>query len=301
MDITYSEEQQMLQDSVRKFLQKNYDFDKRRTIIDSEAGFLPENWNQFAELGWLAVPFKEEDGGFGGNAVDLLVMMEEFGKGLVVEPFVATTILCGGLIAELGTAEQKQGLLPDIIAGNLQLACAFTEMHSRFNLAAVKTRASLAGEEYTLSGQKSVVLNGGQADKLLVVARTSGGDYESSGVSLFCVDAKAKGIRIRKYQNVDGHQAAEIDFDAVVVSRKDLFGEEGKALPALERAIDRATFAVSAEAVGIISTLLAKTVEYAKTRKQFGTYIGSFQALQHRMADMFIESELCKSIVMMAA
>lgn len=301
MDFSYSDEQQMLQDSVGKFIQSQYDFETRQQLIKSELGFSAENWSLFAELGWLTVPFKEEDGGFGGSAVDMMVLMEEFGKGMVVEPFLATAVLSGGLIAELGDAEQKESLLSAIMDGSLQVATAYAEPASRFNLAAVETQATRSGDDYVITGDKVVVLNGASADKLLIVARTAGEQFDSEGISIFVVDSSAEGISRRGYTGVDGHRAAEIQLRDVTVPASDLLGQEGQALAALETMIDRATLAVSAEAVGVMDTMLAKTVEYSKTRKQFGVAIGTFQALQHRMAEMFIECQLARSIVIMAA
>lgn len=301
MDFSYSDEQQMLQDSVGKFVQSQYDFDTRRKLIESDLGFSAENWTLFAELGWLTVPFSEEDGGFGGSAVDLMVLMEEFGKGMVVEPFLPTAVLSGHLIAGQGSAEQKESLIPAIMEGALQLATAYAEADSRYNLAAVATRATRDGDEYVISGDKVVVLNGPAADKLLVVARTAGEQFDRDGISVFVVDADAAGVSMRSYTNVDGHRAAEVQLRDVSVPSSALLGEEGNALSALEAAVDRATLAVCAEAVGVMDVMLAKTVEYTKTRKQFGVAIGTFQALQHRMAEMFIECQLARSIVIMAA
>lgn len=301
MDFSYSDEQQMLQDSVQKFVHSQYDFDTRRKFIESDKGFSDENWNLFAELGWLTVPFKEEDGGFGGSAVDLMVVMEEFGKGMVVEPFVPTAVISGGLISELGDAEQKESLLSSIMEGGLQLATAYAEADSRYNLASVGTTATKSGDAYTINGNKVVVLNAPAADKILVVARTSGDKLDREGISVFMVDAGSEGLTTRNYTNVDGHRAAEVHLNNVKVGADALLGAEGQALSALEKVIDRAAVAVSAEAVGAMDSLLKKTVEYAKTRKQFGVAIGTFQALQHRMSEMFIECQLARSIVIMAA
>ncbi len=301
MDFSYSEEQQMLQDSVQKFVSNQYDFDTRRGIIESPKGFSEEYWQLFAELGWLTVPFGEEDGGFGGSAVDLMVMMEEFGKGMVVEPFVAVAVLSGGLISELGSAQQKEELLPQIMEGKLQLATAYAEPTSRYSLASVETRARRDGDNYIIDGQKIVVFNGPDADRLLVVARTSGETLDADGISVFLVDAATQRLSKVPYTTVDGHRAAEIRFDSVAVPASSLLGAEGQALAALDKTIDRAALAVSAEAVGAMDILLSRTVEYSKTRKQFGTAIGTFQALQHRMAEMFIECQLARSIVLMAA
>jgi len=301
VDFSYSEEQQMLQDSVQKFVYNQYDFETRKGILKSAKGFSDEYWQLFAELGWLTVPFREEDGGFGGSAVDLLVMMEEFGKGIVVEPFIATAVMAGGLISELGSQQQKDELIPQIMEGRLQLATAFAETGSRYNLASIATAASKEGDHYIINGEKIVVMNGPDADKILVTVRTSGDERSADGISILLVDANSAGISKVSYTGVDGHRHAEISFKSVSVPASALLGAEGKALEALSRVIDRATLAVCAEAVGAMGVLLKKTVEYTKTRKQFGTAIGTFQALQHRMADMFIECELARSIVIMAA
>ncbi len=301
MDFSNTEEQQMLQESVQKFVQKSYDFATRKKIIESDNGYSEENWQLFAELGWLTVPFREADGGFGGSAVDLAIMMEEFGKGMLVEPFIATAMLSGGLISEQGNAEQKAELLPQIMEGKLQLACAYAESHSRYNLANIKTTAVVDGDTVVLNGNKTSVLNGSNANILLVVAREAGNDTDREAVSVFLVDAASAGVSVHAYANLDGKKSAEINLKDVSVPTSARLGAAGSALPALETVIDRATVAVSAEAVGAMEVLLHKTVEYSKTRKQFGTAIGTFQVLQHRMADMFIECQLAKSIVLMAA
>jgi alkylation response protein AidB-like acyl-CoA dehydrogenase len=301
VDFSNTEEQQMLQESVQKFVHKSYDFDTRNQIIASEKGYSEENWQLFAELGWLTVPFKEDDGGFGGSAVDLAVMMEEFGKAMLVEPFVASAVLSGGLISEQGSEEQKAELLPKIMEGGLQLACAYAEPGSRFNLSNVKTTASVDGDTVVLNGSKTAVLNGSNAEVLLVVARESGSATDAAGISVFMVDAASAGVSIQSFANVDGKKSAEIQLKDVSVPISARLGTAGNALQALQDSVDRATLAVSAEAVGAMEALLHKTVEYSKTRKQFGTAIGTFQALQHRMADMFIECQLARSIVIMAA
>lgn len=301
MDFSFSEEQQMLQESVQKFVHKNYDFETRKGIIADPRGYSTANWSLFAELGWLTVPFTEADGGFGGSAVDLMVMMEEFGKGMVVEPFVATAVLSGSVVAGLGDAAQKGDLLAQVMAGEIQLACAFSEPQSRYQLANVATTATAGSGKLLLNGRKINVLNGAHADRLLVVARESGKQCDEAGISVFLVDPASPGISRQAFRNVDGQSAANIEFNNVEIAASDRLGKAGAALPVLEQAVDRATLAIAAEAVGALECLLRKTVEYAKTRKQFGVPIGSFQALQHRMADMFIECQLARSIVMMAA
>lgn len=301
MDFSHTEEQQMLQESVQKFVQKNYDFETRKQIIASEKGYSEENWQLFAELGWLTVPFTEDDGGFGGSAVDLIVMMEEFGKAMLVEPYTPTAVISGGLISALGSTEQKAELLPKIMEGTLQLACAYAENGSRYNLASTKTSAEPGGDSVILNGTKIAVLNASNADKILVVARESGAVTDREGVSIFIVDADAAGVSIRDYANVDGKKAAEITLNDVSVAADARLGAAGAALTALENVIDRAALCAAGEAVGAMEALLQKTVEYSKIRKQFGTAIGTFQALQHRMADMFIECQLARSIVIRAA
>tara|TARA_X000000950_G_scaffold11570_1_gene12556 strand:- start:1140 stop:2279 length:1140 start_codon:yes stop_codon:yes gene_type:complete len=303
VDFSYTDVQQMLQDSVQKFVQKSYDFDTRNTILNSDKGFSDENWQLFAELGWLAVPFSEEDGGLGGSAVDLMVIMEEFGKANLIEPYTAAAVLSGSLVAELATGEAKTMLVESIIGGELLLASAFAEPGSRFNPGSVATSAAAAadGDDVILNGTKVAVENGPNANKLLVSARESGDVRDAQGISVFVVDASTPGISMRSYQTVDGKMASEVTLTDVKVPASNRLGEAGAALPAIEVATNRAIVAVSAEAVGALEVLLQKTVEYSKTRKQFGTPIGTFQALQHRMADMFIQCQLARSIVIMAA
>ena len=301
MDFSYSEEQQMLQDSVQKFVQRHYDFDSRRKILTSNAGFSNEHWQLFAELGWLTVPFSTDDDGFGGLATDLMVVMEEFGKAMLVEPFLATAVLGGGLVSELGSPEQKADALPSLMSGSLQLASALAETNARYNLASVATTARGDGDHYIVDGAKTLVLNAPAAHRLLVSVRTSGETLDLSGISLLLVDKEAEGVHLQTYATVDGFQAAEVTFENVRVPVAQRLGEEGAALPAIAAVVDRATLAVCAEAIGAMDSLLTKTVEYTKTRRQFGTPIAAFQALQHRMADMFIECQLARSIVMMAA
>ena len=301
MDFSYTEVQQMLQDQVQKFVQKSYDFETRNKIVASDEGYSKEFWSLFAELGWLAVPFTEEDGGLGGSAGDLIVMMEEFGKANLVEPYTSTAVLCGSLIADLAEGDQKEELVTGIIGGELQLACAYAEPQSRFNPCNVETSATASGDSIVLEGKKIAVQNGENADKLIVIARESGSATDESGLSAFLVDPNADGVVCRSFPTLDGKRAAEITLSNVAISTGARLGAAGSVAPALRAAIDKATVGVCAEAVGALESLLQKTVEYSKTRKQFGTPIGTFQALQHRMADMFIECQLARSIVMMAA
>ena len=301
MDFSYTQEQKMLQESVQKFVQKSYDFDTRNRIMASERGYSEENWQLFAELGWLTVTFSEADGGLGGSAVDLILMMDEFGKAMLVEPFIPTTVLGGGLISALGSAQQKAEFIPQIMEGRLQLACGYAEPSSRYNLGSVATTAKVDGDSVTIDGIKIAVLNGSNANKLLVVARESGARTDREGISVFMVDADAPGISIQAFTNIDGKMSAQVSFEAVEVTVAARLGVAGGAIGALETVIDRATVAVCAEATGALEAMLQKTVEYSKVRKQFGTPIGTFQALQHRMVDMFIECQMARSIIIRAA
>lgn len=298
MDFSLNSEQKMIQDSVSKFVLNAYDFDTRRKILNSPTGFSQQNWTLFAELGWLMLPFSEEDGGLGGSMADLMIVMEEFGKGMVVEPFVATAVMAGGLIALAGNQTQKDDYLTRIMAGELQMAFAYAEPQSRYHLNNIKCRADQSNSEWQISGQKSVVLNGNHADTLIVAARTSGKHNDHHGISLFLVDANHPSIKCKGYVNVDGHQAADIWFDNTPTLG--LLGEQDNALPAIEKIIDKATLAICAEAVGAMQVAHERTLDYAKTRKQFGRTIGSFQAIQHRLVNMFIEHQQAKSILLMA-
>ncbi|MGH1373811.1 MAG: acyl-CoA dehydrogenase family protein [Cellvibrionaceae bacterium] len=301
MDFSLSEEQQMLQDSVAKFVQNDYDFDSRMKVVKGDDGYNKDHWKLFAELGWLMVPFKEEDGGLGGSAADLMVVMEEFGKGIVVEPFLATAVIGGGLVAKAGNEAQKAELIAGIMDGSQQVAFGYAEPQSRYDLSDVATTAEKTDSGYRLNGHKAVVLNGGIANTLIVSARTSGAQTDDEGISLFLVDASAAGVDVQSYRTQDGARAAEVKLDNVEVSAASLLGDEGSALSVIESVLHRATLAVCAEAVGAMEVAYQKTVEYSKTRVQFGVPIAKFQALQHRMADMFIEHQQAKSIVLMAA
>ena len=301
MDFSYSEEQQMLQESVGKFISQDYDWDSRQALAKSATGFSAQHWQLFAELGWLTIPFREIDGGFGGSAVDLVVTMEEFGKGLLVEPFLANTILAGTVISEAGSSEQKAALLTPLMEGTLQFAFAYAEPQSRYELANVQCSAVISGDEIILNGHKAVVLNGAAAEKILVSVRTSGESCDREGISLIWVDANAAGVRRECYASVDGQRAADIWFDNVSLPSKNLLGKAGGSIDVIEMTIDKAALAICAEAVGAMQMSLSKTVEYSKIRKQFNTTLSTFQALQHRMANMFIELAQAKSILLMAA
>lgn len=301
MDFSFTEEQTLLEESVARFIQNDYGFDARQKLVRSENGFSTDNWATFAELGWLGVTFSEADGGFGGGAVESMLMLENFGRGLVVEPYLATVVLAGGALKHGGTAEQKAQYLPGIIDGSTQAALAYAEPQGRFNLSDLKTTASKAGDGYQIDGYKAVVLNGPAADLLVVTARTSGDQRDAEGVSVFLVSADAEGVSRRDYPTVDGLRASEVTLEGVHVGADALIGEVGKGLGLIEQVIDEGIMAVGSEAVGCMEVLYKDTVEYCKTREQFGQPIGKFQVLQHRMVDMFMEHEQSKSLMYMAA
>lgn len=301
MDFSFTEEQSLLQDSVQRFVQNSYEFETRQKLVKTEEGFSRDNWSSFAELGWLALPFAEESGGFGGTAVETMIMMEEFGKGLVVEPYVTTVIMAGSIIEAGGSTAQKEGVLAEIMAGTKLAAVAYVEPQARFNLADVTTSAVASDDGYTLNGFKGVVLGGPSADVLVVPARTSGEQRDRDGITLFLVDASAEGISRRDYPTIDGGRASEVTINNVSVGAGDMLGEAGAGLELLEVGINNGILAVCAEAVGAMEVLYKTTVEYCKTREQFGQPIGKFQVLQHRMVDMFMEHEQAKSLLYMAA
>lgn len=301
MDFSFTEEQSLLQDSVQRFVQNSYEFETRQKLVKTEEGFSRDNWSSFAELGWLALPFTEESGGFGGTAVETMIMMEEFGKGLVVEPYVTTVIMAGSIIEAGGSTAQKEGVLAEIMAGTKLAAVAYVEPQARFNLADVTTSAVASDDGYTLNGFKGVVLGGPSADVVVVPARTSGEQRDRDGITLFLVDASAEGISRRDYPTIDGGRASEVTFENVSVGAGDMLGEAGAGLELLEVGINNGILAVCAEAVGAMEVLYKTTVEYCKTREQFGQPIGKFQVLQHRMVDMFMEHEQAKSLLYMAA
>ncbi len=297
MNFEFTEEQGMLRDSVARFVQDSYDFDTRRKIAASEEAMSRDNWQTFAELGWLSVPFAEEHGGFGGSPVDTMVVMEEFGKGLVLEPYLATVLLFGGLLQRGGTVEQQAELIPRIIEGGCLGAFAYLERQSRYELADIKTTASAQGDSIVLNGEKVVVFNGACADQLIVSARSRGEQSDREGISLFLVPADAAGIERVSYRLMDGQLVANIVFRDVQVPAANLVGELHAGYHLMSEVVNAATIALASEALGIMGQLNAKTLEYTKTRKQFGVAIGSFQALQHRMVDTFMAYEQTKSML----
>lgn len=297
MDFNFTEEQTMIRDSLAKLIKDKYDFDTRRKVVASREGWRPEMWAQFVELGLTAAPFSEEDGGLGGGPIDAMVVMEEFGKGLVVEPYLQTVVIGGGFLKR-GTAAQKEEHLAALIGGEAVFAFAYAEPKGRYNLADLETTAKKDGAGWKISGHKAVVVGAPWASHLIVTARTGGGRRDAKGVGVFIVPKDAKGVTTRDYPTVDGRRASEVHFDNVAVGPEAVIGEDSLGL--VELVTDEAIAALCAEACGAMKVAQAMTVEYSKTRKQFGTPIGKFQVLQHRMVDMFMEAEQSVSMTYMA-
>jgi pimeloyl-CoA dehydrogenase small subunit len=300
VDFSFTEEQSMLRDTVASYLQDNYDFDKRRKMISSDAGRDPAVWSAFAnELGILGAPFSEDLGGLGGGAIENMIVMEEFGKALVVEPYLGTVVIGGGFLKHSGHANAAD-LIGSIIGGETIFAFAYAEPQARYTWQDLKTTAKKDGAGWVINGHKAVVVGAPWATHLIVTARTGGGQRDADGVSVFIVEKGAKGVTTRDYPTVDGGRASEVYFENVAVGADALVGQEGGGLPLVERVIDEATAAVCAEAVGAMRQLHTGTLEYAKQRKQFGTAIANFQVLQHRMVDMFMNVEQSVSMTYMA-
>ncbi len=300
MNFDYNEEQQLLAASVKRFIDKDYTFEARARIVASNDGYSNAIWSTFAEIGLLGLPFSPKVGGFGGGAVDMMSVMEAIGEALVVEPYLSTVGLGAQFVARAGTDAQQQALLPLVAAGKLKTAFAQTEKSARYDLAHVATRARATGAGYTISGEKRIVIDAPCADRLIVSARTSGGDTDHEGISVFVVDARAHGISMNSYRTVDELRAANVILRDVAVPADALVGQEGQGLAQIEEVVDYATALLCAEAVGAIKYANDATLEYLKTRKQFGVPIGSFQVLQHRMVDMVISGEQARSMAGLA-
>ena len=298
MDFDLTDDQRLLKDSVDRLIADRYDFEQRKKARTEKDGWSRAMWAQFAELGLLGLPFAEEHGGFGGGPVETMIVMEAFGRGLVLEPFLATVILGGGLVRRLGSAAQQDALLPQVAAGKLLLAFAHVERFSRYDLSDVQATATRAGDGWVLNGEKSVVLHGDCADKLLVTARTAGGRHDRAGIGLFLVDAAAAGVSRKGYATQDGLRAAEVAFANAPAEA--VLGDPGGALPGVERVVDEAIAAICAEAVGLMQCMHDIPVDYMKPRQQFGRAIGSFQVLQHRSVDMLVALEQARSMAMFA-
>jgi pimeloyl-CoA dehydrogenase small subunit len=301
MDFDLSEEQRLLKDSVEGLLADSYDFDQRKKYAKEKGGWSKTVWNKLAEQGLLGLPFAEEDGGFGAGAVETSIVMEALGRALLLEPYLATVVLGGGFLRHGGSAEQKAAHIPSIIDGSKTLAFAQIEKNSRYNLADVTTSAKKKGAGWVIDGEKFVVLQGETADTLIVTARTKGGQRDRGGIGVFLVPANAKGVIIKGYPTQDGLRAADIRFEAVEVGSDAVIGDAEDGLPLIERVVDEARIAMCAEAIGAMDESLKSTVEYLKTRKQFGVAIGQFQTLQHRAADMFVALEQARSMSIFAS
>lgn len=301
MDFSLNDVQLMLADSIEKFVANDYDFEARQKYSGSELGYSQDVWSTFAELGWTAVPFSEVDGGFDGGPVDMIVVMERLGRGLIVEPYLANVVLAGGVLKRAASEAQKAAWLSPLIGGELQTTLAFAEPQARYELSNILTSAVKDGDQWRLTGHKAYVLNGANAKLLIVPARTAGRQHDRDGITLFAIESDSAGVALRDYATVDGQRAAELELNNVVVSSNNVLGEVNKGYATLQAAVSDATLAVAAEAVGIMNVLTEKTIEYSKSRVQFGVPISSFQALQHRMVEMYTACEQSRSLMMWAA
>jgi alkylation response protein AidB-like acyl-CoA dehydrogenase len=300
MNFELSEEQQLLSDTIKRFVATHYSFDARAKILGAPSGYSDDVWAALAEMGVLGLPFAAEHGGFGGTAVDVMIVMEAIGEGLLVEPYLATVGLGGQFVARAGTSAQQGRILPALTQGKTKMAFAYTEAGARYDLERVTMRARRAGDGYVLDGDKVAVLHGGSADVLVVSARTSGGDTDRAGISLLLVDRGTPGVVVKEARTIDNLRVADIAFAGVRVPADALLGREGEGLGLVEEVVDYATALVCAEAVGAIRSANEATLDYLKTRRQFGVPIGSFQALQHRMVDMVISYEQARSMACLA-
>lgn len=298
MDFDLSEEQRLLKDSVEGLLTDSYDFEQRKKNSASKTGWSEAAWKKFAEQGLLGLPFAEADGGFGAGAIETMIVMEAMGKALVVEPYLATVVLGGGFLRHGASEAQRQAHIPSIIDGSKTIAFAQLEKNSRYDLGDVTTTAKKKGAGFVISGEKFVVGNGDSADTFVVTARTRGGQRDRAGVGVFLVPANTKGVRAKGYPTQDGLRAANVTFEQVEVGADSALGDPENALPLVERVVDEARIALCSEAVGAMDESLKTTIEYLKTRQQFGQNIGKFQALQHRGSDMFVALEQARGITM---
>lgn len=300
MNFDLTEEQQMVADSIERFVQEKYALETRTAIVADKPGFSKAYWQQMAELGWFGLPFSEEDGGFGGNQIDTMVLMEQFGKGLVVEPFLASVVLGGGALKRAGNAEQKKAWLEGVIDGTKQLALAYMEVESGDEPRYVSVAGTPDGDGFVISGTKCMVLHGATADAFVVSFRTSGGTVDENGITLAVIPADRDGLTVNGFPTVDGLQSSELTFDKVKVEKADVLGEVGEGFTALNDAINDGILAIAAEAVGAMEVLYKDTVAYTQEREQFDHPLADFQVLQHRMVDMFVEYETCKSMLLRA-
>ncbi|WP_076867139.1 acyl-CoA dehydrogenase family protein [Bradyrhizobium mercantei] len=300
MDFDLSEEQRLLKDSVERLMLESYGFDERGKYRSEHMGFSEAMWARYAELGLLALPFSEEYGGFGGGAVEAMIVMEAFGKALILEPYFATVVLAGGILRHGASEAQKTELIPAIAAGRMKLAFAYAEPQSRYDLFDIETQARKDGDGWILNGTKGLVLHGAVADKIIVSVRTAGRSRDKDGIALFLVDGNVPGLVRRGYSTQDGLWAAEMTLNNVRVKADNVIGNPADAYPVIARVADEAIAALCAEAIGCFAAMQTITLDYLKTRKQFGATLGSFQVLQHRAVDMFIELEQSCSMAMYA-
>ena len=301
MDFNFSEEQQLLADTVQRFVRGNYTFEKRRDILTSTEGWSRAVWNELAGLGITALNVPEEHGGMNAGPVETMLVMNVLGEGLLLEPFLGAAVLAPALLTRLGDATASADLLPDIASGERIVIVAHQEPQTRGELDHVATKATKSGDGYVLEGYKNVIAHGGLADELLITARTSGNTNDTDGISVFRVTPGTAGVSIKSYRTIDGQMAADIELRGVKLPASALVGTAGKAYAAIESAHEIGLSAICAEAVGIMKAINAATLDYSKSRKQFGQPIGKFQVLQHRMADMFIQSEQAQSMSYLAA
>ena len=297
MNFELSDEQKMIQQSVERFVQDNYDLNTRISLSSDDLGYSNDYWKSMAELGWLGLPFDESDGGFGGNQIDVLIIMEQFGKGLVLEPYLASVVMGGGALKKGGTESLKNEILPGLVDGTKQLSFAYAEQQSRFDLEDVITSARKEKDTFILNGQKSMVQNAEAADHIVIAARTSGGQIDENGITLFLVDANSEGLSMENFPTVDGLRASEITLENVSVNADRVVGNVDEGFEILQSVANDAILALSAEAVGAMEVLYKDTVEYTQQREQFDHPMSEFQVLQHRMVDMFMEYEQCKSML----
>ncbi|HDZ74123.1 MAG TPA: pimeloyl-CoA dehydrogenase small subunit [Aurantimonas coralicida] len=300
MDFDLSDEQAMIKDSVERLIADRYGFEQRNRYRTEEPGFSRDMWTAFAELGLTAVPFAEEDGGLGGGPVETMIVMEAFGRGLVVEPYLASVVMAGGAIRHAASAEQRAEWVPGLADGSTRLAFAWAERNSRYDPAFIALKAEQDGDSFKLSGEKTLVLSGDSADGFIVTARTSGVPGEEAGIGLFYVPAGASGLSRRGYPTQDGIRAAELSFEVVSVPASHVLGDPAGAFPAIARVVDETIAALSAEAVGAMARMHELTIAYLKERKQFGVPIGDFQVLQHRGAEMYMALEQARSMMLYA-
>ncbi len=300
MNFDFTEEQTLLNNMVTSFVRDNYDWETRCSIVKTEEGWKQENWSQFAELGLLGVPFSEDHGGLGGSPTDLMIVMEQFGKGLVVEPYLPSVILAGGLITNLGSKEQTDQIVPKIISGDQRYVFAYAEHQSRFDLFDVKTSAAKDGDSYVINGLKSVVFGAGAATHIIIAARTSGDQRSKKGITLFIAEIGSEGITLQNYPTIDEYRASEVIIENLKVSKDSILGKVDEAYDIIEEEVDKSTIAACSEALGILEVLKDATTDYCKNRKQFGQPISKNQVIQFRLVDMMMEYEQAKSILYMA-